>query len=227
MIVWLDLETTGLNPERCNILEVAAVVTDDALNEVAAYSQIVYSPIAQRVLEQAQAEAIGKKQNMFFMYMMEMPAAAVVEMHTKNGLWKEVRYGTSLRTIDDDFATWLRTYSQHDETVDGKTVKVKSPLAGNTISFDRGFMDRWMPRSHEELHYRNIDVSSLKETVKRFFPETYARRVKTDIKPHRAMADIKESIREYRFYIDAFRAMQYHAEHGKDASIEGCPCCFP
>lgn len=181
MIVWLDLETTGLDPERCDILELAAIITDDALNEVARMRQVIYSPMAHAVLERNTKPA-GDNQLRFYIGAPVLPDPTVIEMHTVNGLWNEVPTGYAIATADRMFASWLKRYSQV-----------------------------------AELHYRNIDVTSINQTTKRFFPAMYAARPNNETKGHRAMADVEESLRVYKFYINAFKTMERDARPERDA----------
>jgi oligoribonuclease len=200
MLVWTDLETTGTDPETDVVLEVGAIVTDDELNEVARFHRVVYWEHAATVVELIAAHA-G-----------EIPAGIarhigvdpfVVNMHDKNGLWKDVVYGQALATVDRDFAALIKAAQVTLPPLEGKTEPYvdKPQLAGSTISFDRGFIAKHMKRSLKELHYRNLDVSSFNETGRRFWKDLYAARPNNKDKAHRGMADIEESIRVYKHYL--------------------------
>ena len=171
-LVWLDMEMSGLNPRTDRILEVALLVTDSQLNIV-----------------QEGPELIIRQNSDLFNSMDDWNK----EHHTKSGLWKSVLEShISLEQAEDQILRFL------EDTV----VKKKSPLCGNSIAQDRSFLAEYMPRVNEFLHYRMVDVSTLKELVKRWYPNGPAAPTKTN--QHRAMEDIKESIRELVFYRDTF-----------------------
>lgn len=189
MLVWTDLETTGLDPDTCRVLEVAAIVTDDNLVEVARFHRVVYW------LHDEKDDALLHP--------------AVREMHTKNGLLDDVMSLEAQQPfqVDAEFAAFIRLYGVQTVTSPEMTATVVKPqLAGSTISFDRGFMAKWMKTSLAELHYRNVDVSTLNELARRFWPDVYAARPKNEVIAHRGMADIEESIRVCKHYINAFGA---------------------
>lgn len=172
-LLWVDLETTGLNPMLDEVLEVAAVVTDENLNALADFSRVVH-PI--------------KLPNM---------DPVVISMHTKNGLLKEVEQtGDLIEVVEDMFAEFVTTYFP-----DG----YRPPLAGSTVSFDRAFIIEHMSKVISKIHYRNVDVSSVKELCARWRPEllTEWKQSQKESK-HRALPDIYQSIEELRFYKERF-----------------------
>lgn len=166
-MVWVDVETTGLDDDYDQLLEVAMLITDKELEPIAGASYVVHW-----------SEFLGV--NSF-----------VWKMHTENGLFDECRASTiSLPQIDTMLSGLLRQ----------RGINGNAPLCGSTVHFDRGFVKRDLPLTHARLHYRNVDVSSLKELVLRWRPEyEYP---KKDY--HRAMPDIHESIKALRHYRRAF-----------------------
>lgn len=215
MLVWLDLETTGLSSDKEQVLEVAVIVTDDSLNEVARMQRIVYYKHAVEIVEMlerlASAQAHADVYEQVGSYFKISPY--VVGMHDKNGLWKECIHGLALDTVDRDLAAFVGTHGielKEDVSASGpdqtkKFVKVTPQLAGSTISFDRAFIDAHLPRLAKTLHYRNLDVSTLNEIAKRFWKPIFnirpnAGRAKEDA-AHRGMNDIEESIETLKHYL--------------------------
>lgn len=173
MLVWMDLEMTGLDPGRNVIVEIATLVTDDEL-------EIVDDGLDLVVHQPPEALAVMEE--------------VVRNMHTSSGLVKEIEASTitleeaGRRTLD-----YIKTHVPEAGTV---------PLCGNSIGTDRRFLAAYLPEIEEYLHYRSIDVSSVKELAKRWFPkETSAAPGKTGT--HRALGDIQESVAELRYYRDA------------------------
>ncbi|MBM3639403.1 MAG: oligoribonuclease [Actinobacteria bacterium] len=168
----MDLEMTGLNPEVHTIVEIATIVTDDDLNVVAEGPDLV---IHQPDDVLAHMEPI------------------VVEMHTKSGLLEAIKSSTV--SLDEAMTQTLEFIRQHNPEPN------KIPLCGNSIGTDRRFLAKYMPDIENWLHYRCVDVSSVKELVKRWYPGLeHARPSKGGT--HRALDDVKESINELRFYRD-------------------------
>jgi len=185
MIVWTDTETTGLDPERGDLLEVALVVTDDNLVEVAATSFVVqpFMPLG-------------------FAYWQEHLDPFIQDMHGKNGLLDAIERGegVGLQEAVTLLFAWARTLDQRPYV--GCFDLKKTPLAGSTVGFDRAWLRRHMPMLESLFSYRSIDVSSLTEIAKRWSPTIYEGRLKA--KPeeiaHRALADVRESIAYLRYY---------------------------
>jgi oligoribonuclease len=170
VLVWMDLEMTGLDPDRDVIVEIATLVTDDELNILAEGPDLVIHQAEERLTAM---EPI------------------VVEMHTKSGLLDAIRQSTI--TLDEAGAKTLEFIKLH--VPESRTV----PLCGNSIGTDRRFLARHLPEIENYLHYRSVDVSTIKELTKRWYPKVgIDRPSKTG--QHRAMEDIKASVRELQFY---------------------------
>jgi oligoribonuclease len=168
-MVWIDCEMTGLDITADELVEVAVVITDYALKPV--------DPGFSIVIKADQSALDGMNE-------------FVRNMHTESGLITEIPNGVSL--ADAEFA--VLEYIQ-------KFVPVaqQAPIAGNTIGTDRAFLNKLMPRVDAYLHYRSVDVSSIKELAKRWFPRAYYNSP-AKAGGHRAHADILESIRELEYY---------------------------
>jgi oligoribonuclease len=171
-MVWIDCEMTGLDLGHDALVEVAALVTDSELNVLGAGVDVVIKP-PQEALDQ-------------------MPQV-VRDMHTTSGLLTELESGMTLAEAEEQVLAYVREFVP---------VARKAPLAGNTVYVDRGFLNRDMRTLDEHLHYRLVDVSSIKELVRRWFPRVY---FNSPAKHggHRALADIQESIEELKFYRQA------------------------
>jgi oligoribonuclease len=171
-LIWIDMEMSGLNPDTDRILEVAIVVTDLHLEAVAEAPVLVVK----------QPDAV-----------LDSMDAWNTSTHGKSGLTDKVR--ASRRNEAEVEATMLAFLEQH---VPPST----SPMCGNSICQDRRFLARWMPRLEQYFHYRNLDVSVLKELARRWKPEVAAGLTKHG--KHEALADIYESIEEMKYYRDNF-----------------------
>jgi len=171
-LVWLDMEMTGLDPEKERIIEVAIVVTDSQLVTVAEAPVLVVHQ-SDELLDGMDAWNKGT--------------------HGRSGLIDKVRASTL--TEEQAESTLLDFLAQY-------VPPGKSPLCGNTISQDRRFMVRYMPRLEAYFHYRNLDVSTLKELCRRWRPEIYKGFDKKS--KHEALADIYESIDELKYYREHF-----------------------
>ena len=171
-LVWLDMEMTGLDPERDRIIEVAIVVTDAQLNVVAE------APVL--VLHQADS-------------VLEAMDDWNKSTHARSGLIAKVKASTTVEAEAEQ--VYLDFLAEH---LPSKT----SPICGNSICQDRRFMARNMPRLEAYFHYRNLDVSTLKELVKRWKPELAKGLTKHG--KHEALADIYESIEELKYYREHF-----------------------
>jgi oligoribonuclease len=171
-LVWIDCEMTGLDLARDALVEIACVVTDGQLNVVDDGIDVIIKP---------PAEALD-----------HMPEV-VREMHTSSGLLAELPSGVTLAEAQDAVLDYVRQHVREPKKV---------PLCGNSIATDRSFLARDMPELDEFLHYRMVDVSSIKELARRWYPRAYfASPPKHG--GHRALADIIESIRELRYYREA------------------------
>jgi oligoribonuclease len=171
-LVWIDCEMTGLDLRADALIEVAALVTDFDLNVLGAGIDVVVKP-PQEALDQ----------------MVEL----VRTMHTSSGLLAELDNGVSLQEAEEQVLEFVRS-----QCTDGS----RPPLAGNTVGTDRAFLLRDMPTLEAFLHYRIVDVSSIKELSRRWFPRAYYN-APAKAGNHRALADIQESIEELRYYREA------------------------
>ncbi|MEI7613386.1 MAG: oligoribonuclease [Betaproteobacteria bacterium] len=171
-LVWLDMEMTGLDPERERIIELAMIVTDSQLNLVAE------SPVW--VVHQSEAQLAA---------MDEWNKAT----HGRSGLIEKIKAST----LDEAAVETLAL-----EFMQAHVPKGESPMCGNSIGQDRRFMVRYMPKLEEWFHYRNLDVSTLKELCKRWKPEVAKGFIKKS--EHTALADIRESIEELKYYREHF-----------------------
>ena len=168
-LVWIDCEMTGLNPEVDCLVEVAVVITNSELEVLDAGLEVVIKPTPEGLANM----------NDF-----------VRDMHTKSGLIEQFDSGLDLEEAERIVLEYVQRF-----VPDART----APLAGNSIGTDRMFLNRYMPKLDQHLHYRNIDVSSIKELSRRWFPRVYFNLPKK-AGDHRALADILESIEELRYY---------------------------
>ena len=171
-LVWIDCEMTGLDIRADALIEVAALVTDFDLTVLGEGVDIVIKP---------PPEALDQM------------VPFVREMHTTSGLLEELDAGTNLEDAQAQVLAYVR---QH--CADGS----RPPLAGNTVATDRAFLSRDTPELEAFLHYRIVDVSSIKELSRRWFPRAYYNAPAKN-GGHRALADIRESIEELRYYREA------------------------
>ena len=171
-LVWIDCEMTGLDLEKDALIEVAALVTDFELNVLGEGVDVIIKP---------PAEAL------------EQMIDFVRTMHETSGLLVELEGGVTMEEAEAQVLAYIREHCP-----DGS----RPPLAGNTIGTDRAFLARDMPDLEGFLHYRNIDVSSIKELSKRWYPRAYYQAPEKRGN-HRALADIQESIEELRYYREA------------------------
>ena len=170
MLVWMDLEMTGLDPTRDVIVEIATIVTDDDLEILAEGPDlVVHQP----------DEALAAME------------PVVVEMHTSSGLLEAIKASTI--TLEEAGAATLEFIKSH--VPEPRTI----PLCGNSIGTDRRFLAVYLPEIEDHLHYRSVDVSTIKELTRRWYPgalEATPRKATA----HRALDDIRESIEELRWY---------------------------
>lgn len=171
-LVWIDCEMTGLDLARDALVEIACIVTDGELNPVDDGLDLVIKP---------PAEALD-----------QMPEV-VRDMHTASGLLSELAAGITLAEAQDQVVAYVRSHVPESR---------KAPLCGNSIATDRTFIARDMPELDTFLHYRMVDVSSIKELARRWYPRAYFASPQKH-GGHRALADIRESIQELRYYREA------------------------
>jgi oligoribonuclease len=171
-LVWIDLEMTGLDVERHRIVELAVLVTDAQLEVLAdGLDLVVHQP----------PEVLADMDEF------------VRKMHTKSGLLPEIeRSSLTLEAAGKQAIEYIKQFVPEPGT---------APMCGNSIGVDRRFLDRYLPDLDRNLHYRSIDVSSLKELCRRWYPDVYKKRP-TKAETHRALDDIRESVAELRYYRD-------------------------
>jgi oligoribonuclease len=174
MLVWMDLEMTGLDPSRHVVVEIATLVTDDDLGLVAEGPDIVVSATDD---ELAQMDDV------------------VVKMHTESGLLDAITASTTtLAEAGEQTLQFIKSHVKEARRV---------PLCGNSIGVDRRFLRHQLPDIDAYLHYRSIDVSTVKELCKRWHPSLYGKAPKKS-STHRALDDIRESVAELAYYRDTF-----------------------
>jgi oligoribonuclease len=171
-IVWIDCEMTGLSLANDALIEVAALVTDFELNQLGDGVDLVIKP---------PAEALEQMDDF------------VRDMHTTSGLLADLDHGIAMDEAQAQVLDYVREWVPEAR---------RAPLGGNTVGTDRGFLARDMPELEAHLHYRVIDVSSIKELSRRWYPRAYFNSPKKT-GGHRALADIRESIAELRYYREA------------------------
>ncbi|MDX6315377.1 MAG: oligoribonuclease [Streptomyces sp.] len=171
-MVWIDCEMTGLSLAHDALIEVAALVTDSELNILGEGVDIVIRPPAESL---------------------ETMPDVVRTMHTSSGLLDELDGGMTLDEAEKLVLAYVREHVAEPR---------KAPLCGNSVSTDRGFLARDMPALEQHLHYRIVDVSSIKELARRWYPRAYFNSPEKNGN-HRALADIRESIAELRYYREA------------------------
>jgi oligoribonuclease len=171
-LVWIDCEMTGLDLTSDALVEIACVLTDGELNALDGGVDVLIKP---------PAEALDSMRDV------------VREMHTTSGLLAELPSGLTLAEAQDIVLGYIRQHVPESR---------KAPLCGNSIATDRAFLARDMPELDGFLHYRMVDVSSIKELARRWYPRAYFASPEKH-GGHRALADIKDSIRELRYYREA------------------------
>ncbi|MEV0973102.1 oligoribonuclease [Microtetraspora glauca] len=169
LLVWIDCEMTGLDLGRDALVEVACIVTDGELNQLDEGVDIVIKPPPEALAQMSEV---------------------VREMHTASGLLNALPSGVTLAEAETIVLEYIRSHIGEPK---------KAPLCGNSIATDRSFIARDMPLVDGFLHYRMIDVSSIKELARRWYPRAYFASPEKQ-GGHRALADITESIRELRYY---------------------------
>ena len=170
VLAWMDLEMTGLDPSRHVVVEIATLLTDDRLQLIAEGPDIVVHATDEQL---------------------EQMDAVVVAMHTRSGLLAEIKESPiSLAEAGEQTLAFLKTHIPEARSV---------PLCGNSIGTDRRFLAQYLPDIEEFLHYRSIDVSTIKELCRRWYPDVLAA-VPPKREAHRALGDIRESIAELAYY---------------------------
>jgi len=172
-LVWVDCEMTGLDLGKDQLVEVAVIVTESDLTELDSGLNIIIRPADLAVLDSMDE--------------------VVREMHAASGLLEEIPNGVTLAEAEEKILDYVRQYVPDSR---------KAPLAGSSVYVDRGFLARDMPALDSHLHYRVVDVSSIKEMARRWYPRAYFNSPEKRGN-HRALGDIRESIAELRYYRDA------------------------
>ncbi|MEV4288567.1 oligoribonuclease [Nonomuraea bangladeshensis] len=182
LLVWIDCEMTGLDLGRDALIEVACIITDSELNQLDEGVDVIIKPPPESLEQMSQV---------------------VREMHTASALLPELAGGMTLAEAESLVLDYIRHHVPEPK---------KAPLCGNSIGTDRTFLARDMPAVDGHLHYRMIDVSSIKELARRWYPRVYFAAPEKQ-GGHRALADITESIRELRYY----RAAIFVEQPGPDS----------
>ena len=172
-IVWVDCEMTGLDLDKDALVEIAAIVTEADLTEVDEGISLVIRPERMDLLDSMED--------------------VVTDMHTSSGLLSEIPHGIPLAEAEAAVLKYVKSHVPEAR---------RAPLAGSSVYVDRGFLARDMPALDEHLHYRLIDVSTIKEVSRRWYPRVYFNAPEKKGN-HRALGDIRESIAELRYYRDA------------------------
>jgi len=175
---------TGLYPDRDELVEIAAIVTDGELNELDSGISLVIN---------CNDAALAQMDDF------------VVNMHTESGLINEIALGITLADAEAQVLEYVKKHVPESR---------KAPLAGSSVYTDRGFLTKYMPTLDDHLHYRLVDVSSIKELVRRWYPRAYYA-LPEKSGNHRALGDIRDSIAELRYYRDAV----FVAAPGPDSTI--------
>ena len=169
-LVWIDCEMTGLDVEKDSLVEIAVLITDSDLN----------------VLDEQGLGVVIKPRKESLAQMGDY----VTQMHQESGLLELLDSGLAIDQAEAKILDYVKSFAPEAGT---------APLAGNSIGTDRMFLNRYMPKLDAHLHYRNVDVSSIKELTRRWYPKVYFQLPKKS-GGHRALADIRESIAELRYY---------------------------
>jgi oligoribonuclease len=188
-LVWIDCEMTGLDVEKDSLVEIAVLITDSDLN----------------VLDEQGLGVVIKPRKDSLAQMGDY----VTQMHQESGLFELLDSGLDIEQAEDQILAYVKSFAPEART---------APLAGNSIGTDRMFLNRYMPKLDAHLHYRNVDVSSIKELTRRWYPKVYFQLPKKS-GGHRALADIRESIAELRYYRQTVFVDQPGPESGQAKQI--------
>jgi oligoribonuclease len=188
-LVWIDCEMTGLDVEKDSLVEIAVLITDSDL----------------KVLDETGLSVVIKPRKDSFDQMGDY----VTQMHQESGLFELLDSGLDIEQAEDQILAYVKSFAPEART---------APLAGNSIGTDRMFLNRYMPMLDAHLHYRNVDVSSIKELTRRWYPKVYFQLPKKS-GGHRALADIRESIAELRYYRQTVFVDQPGPESGQAKQI--------
>ena len=175
-ITWVDMETNGLDPHENVLLEVACLVTDNDLN----------------ILDDDGYQAVVRYTDQQAMRAYQAAVPFVREMHTKTGLWKKLTHGTYLYRIDEELHDYVARFSEPRT----------SPVGGNSLRLDMNFMDRYLPLTAAHLDYHMRDVSTVAGLAKDWYGLPPFKKVSD----HTAMTDIRECVKELRYYREFFTA---------------------
>lgn len=172
LIIWIDVETTGVEPfKKDELLEVACLITDADLN----------------ILDEEGFHAVIKYSDLQISRMKLLTSDYVLDMHNKTGLWDKLSQGTEVKTVDESLLAYIMKFVPEPR---------KARIAGNSITLDRNFMEVYLPRSFAHLHYRSYDISTIAGLASAWYEdEGYQKKL-----THAAMDDIRESIEELRYY---------------------------
>ena len=196
-IVWADCEMTGLDPDQHVLVEIAVVVTDANLNALDEGIDLVIH---------ASEEELSRMDDF------------VTKMHEKSGLTQQIRESSlSVAEAEEQVIDYIKRFVPLSRT---------APLAGNSIATDRTFIARYMPQLNEFLHYRMIDVSSIKELARRWYPRVYNGQPEKGL-AHRALADIRESIRELAYYREALFPAEAPSSEAVQEAADTATRAFP
>ena len=188
-LVWIDCEMTGLDVEKDSLVEIAVLITDSDLN----------------VLDEQGLGVVIKPRKESLAQMGDY----VTQMHQESGLLELLDSGLAIEQAEAKILDYVKSFAPEAGT---------APLAGNSIGTDRMFLNRYMPKLDAHLHYRNVDVSSIKELTRRWYPKVYFQLPKKS-GGHRALADIRESIAELRYYRQTVFVDQPGPESGQAKQI--------
>jgi oligoribonuclease len=211
MLIWLDLETTGLDPREDSILEIFAIATEDDLTEIPGSFHCITNEAWRRSWDSLHP--------------------AVRAMHLENGMWMDsLRSSISIEQAAEAFHDWILNVTK-PERARVAPLTFTPNLAGSSVHFDAEFLRRWCPDAHGRFSHRHLDVSAINETARRFWPKLYETRPRNAAKAHRGEADIRESMGMLRHYLAHLSQLAPPAEpglyNGMVAELVGVPVEVP